>query len=132
MGSLAALIAALERAEEGSRELSDEVLLALGWGTRLEFTREVWVAPSGNSSKHRPHPTRNLQAAVDLVPEGWGWAAAELDQGEPSAVLTNREPQLKPGTFDANPDKKDFRSKAATPALALVIAILKAVETKDG
>ena len=126
MGSLAALIAALERAEEGSRELSDEVLLALGWGTRLEFTREVWVAPSGDSSKHRSDPTRNLQGAVDLVPEGMDW----WEVGK-----VRDKPFMGRGTHRAAIGKwgePEHYQHAMSPALALCVAILRAVEAKDG
>lgn len=75
------LIERLVLAEEGSRELSDEVLLALGWRQYMSGTaasaalawgymywsngNRVWTEDS------RPSPTTNLQEAVNCVPEGW-------------------------------------------------------------
>lgn len=75
----AALIARL-KAEGGSRALSDRVLLALGWKTGLgtHVDRDKWHPPP--DSLHlgvgiwRPDPTRDLQAAVALVPSKWGWS----------------------------------------------------------
>lgn len=105
------LIEKLEAATEGSRELDTDIWSAVRCPTLFN---------------DRPPYTTSLDAALTLVAEGWGWAAAELDEGVPSAVTTNRKPQIKPGTLDSNPDKIDFRTKAATPALALCIAALKA------
>lgn len=70
----------------GSRELSDEVLLWLGWSTR-EFNSpghgtvgHTWIMPGGgepnpemNIRVHviRPSPTESVDDALVLVPEGW-------------------------------------------------------------
>lgn len=73
----------LQSATEGSRELSDQVLLACGW--RFDDTGDArsscWRAPGGKGydywddphavTRHeipkRPDPTRNLQDAVSLA-----------------------------------------------------------------
>lgn len=130
----AALIAKLESAKEGSRALSDEVLEALGYKVMREWNGWRWLKPGGNRVQTFD-PTRNLQDAVDLVPEGTSWSVEfERENSFPHlegrgwtettrymGVLENRvEPQF------------PYEEFGATPALALVIAILKAVEAKDG
>ena len=104
------LIAGLERATKGSRSLDLKVGKVVGWHGIF---------------------TESLDAALTLVPEGWGWAVAELEKGVPSAVTTNMEPQIKPGTLESNPDKIDFRIKATTPALALCIVFLRARQVME-
>jgi hypothetical protein len=113
------LIEELEDAMEGSRKLDRTIY----WS--LDFPR------TGDMEKVIPHYTTSLDDALTLVPKEWGWAAAELEKGVPSAVTTNMEPQIKPGTLESNPDKIDFRANAATPALALCIATLKARQAME-
>ena len=118
----AALIAKLESAKEGSRELSDEVLMALGWQRRpIQITGVYeWYRTGGDHyiGVVRPDPSRNLQDAVDLIPGKAHWAAsypvgeAELVYGGPNGRLVTAD--------------------AATAPLAMCIAILKAVEAGDG
>ena len=123
---LQSLISALKAATEGTRGLDYHIHEAIGWQDNDECGWSKPATGERTADTGWPHYTTSLDAALTLVPEGWGWAAAELDKGEPSAVVTNFLPQLKPGTLDANPDRIDFRSKAATHALALCIAALKA------
>ena len=127
MTDLKSLIAELEQAKEGSNEL-DRQIHAFVDGSPLEGScdkcKQTFI-------RFPRSYTVNLDDALKLVPEGWGWAAAELDEGEPSAVTTNREPQIIPGTLDSNPNKIDFRTKAATPAIALCIASLRAREAEN-
>ena len=64
------LLSRLQQASEGSRELSDEMLLACGW----KIGEGSWfIDPSGSKflPDDRPDPTRSLDDAVALVPEGW-------------------------------------------------------------
>ena len=103
------LIARLEEAPHGTRELSDEVL----------------VACDCSQDKGRgffPDPTRNLQDGVDLVPEGWLW---RLDGTNP----TYPEADLWGPNWRTEREQEYISCGAATPALALVIAILKAMES---
>ncbi len=139
------LIAELEAATEESRALDADIHCAITGRIQHKLMRAGFtMEDQGDKAKNRhratskfifsergpaPRYTTSLDAAITLVPEGWGWAAAILDKDAPSAVVTNFEPQMKPGTFDPNPDKIDCRSKAVTPALALCIASLKARQT---
>ena len=79
------IIESLKEAKEGSRVLSDEILLILGWhfssrttisysinGERLEYgwydPSEIWF---GKSANNRPDPTSNLQDMKEAIPKGW-------------------------------------------------------------
>lgn len=117
------ILSQLERATEGSREISDGVLLVCGWKHRQSDFSEVWEAPDGKRYDYedspglkvrpfpdRPDPSRNLQDAVSLVPEGREWSVTYLWEGRCGATC---------GRYHA-----DF--KGETPALALCIAIIKA------
>lgn len=111
------LITRLEQAKEGSRELSDEVLLALGWktgiGTHADFTK--FHAPDGSpASRDRPDPTTNLQDAVDLVPERHPWTLDSIGIVEMGSTTG-----------------KPVEGIARTLALAMCIAILKVQEAED-
>ncbi len=116
------LIEKLEQAEEGSRELSDEVLLACGWRkTRWVPTGEpAWFDPQGSNGSYLPHPTRSLDDCLRYaVPEGWwpeqlSWAS---DGSLVIATIWNRDP---------GDGYKSCDGDAANPALALCIAALKA------
>ncbi len=95
------LAARLEQAPEGTRELSDEVLLAVGWD----------CGPPGWTSD-RPDPTRDLTDIAALVEATGRWwsvdkdeAGVDLADGQPNYVPTN-----------------------GRPALALCIALVKAQE----
>lgn len=81
------LIAELESAREGSRELSDKVLLACGWrheniedGTGFSGKprqQDAWIDPTGvpwtrSVKSKRPSPTESLDDAVALVREQEG------------------------------------------------------------
>ena len=75
------LIRDLEAATEGSRELSDRVLLACGWAVHKasELTPTWFVDPTGKRHIHSlsqglrvgtlTDPTRSLDDALALVPE---------------------------------------------------------------
>lgn len=78
------LIAELESAKEGSRKLSDKVLLACGWRYEkvedgIGFSgkpqqRDAWIDPTGvpwmrSVASNRPSPTESLDDAVAMVPE---------------------------------------------------------------
>ena len=112
MGSHAALIAELESAQEGSRVLSDKVGLALGY--TLLFI-DASTSTEANENVGHPDPTRNLQDAVDLVPEGHPWTLDSIGIVEM-------------GTTTGKP----VEGIAATRAIAMCIAILRAVEAEGG
>jgi len=119
------LISELEKAKEGSRELSDEVLLMCGWSYRPNRYGPggpqwggggLWTNPLGigtAASDSRPSPTESLDAALPLVPERC-WAEGTL--GSPSYIeIHNPKIYAEIG-----------KGEGATPALALCIAALKA------
>ena len=72
MGSNAALIEKLVEAKEGSRALSKGVLRALGY--RMTADGKGWMAANGSRISQKSDPSRNLQDAVDCVPEGLYWS----------------------------------------------------------
>ncbi|MGR6533079.1 hypothetical protein [Brevundimonas sp. RM1] len=111
---LSALIARLEAAEVGSRELDAEIGQSLGvamcgdkdgaWG--------AWDA----------HWTSSMDAALAIVERvlpGWRWSVQQLDPNyEASLTIPN-------GAFLLSSDTEVY-AISKTPALALVIAILRA------
>ena len=72
------LIKRLEEAAEGSRRLSDEVLLACGWELFYDYAdrRKVpydWKTPDGRIVGYgeQPDPATSIDDALTLIPEGW-------------------------------------------------------------
>lgn len=129
MTDLKSLIAELEQAKEGSRKLSDKVLLACGWTTSddKDTRKRFWCSPEGEyydwwDDPHarsrdgpplkRPSPTESLDAALTLVPKGWMW---ELDSSGGAEL-------------NAGWGKAFVLASGSSPALALCIAALKARE----
>ena len=124
-----ALVSTLKAATEGSRELSDEVLLAHGWTTEEGW----WWGPHGEeltpeTAAERPDPTRSIDDGVALVPEGRGWSIVNLGARWPkpnscyhASVDLPRAPAPAPMAVGG---------EAAIPALALSIAALRAQEQK--
>ena len=125
----------IERLEAGpgSRELSDECLLAVGWRVSTVNGITTWYSPRGLSHGilRYPDTSQNLQDALDwLVPEGWHvsfLAAGDRDMGVNN---TNRYPRcsVSPNLNNDEGWKRGIAvcEKAATPALALCAASLKA------
>ncbi len=121
----APLISRLVEAKEGTRELSDEVLKVFGWNTIEAGPRgpatTKWLRPDNTGFvENRPDPTRNLQDAVALVPEGWN-ITIEIASFQNAAWLNKAGESV----------KSDYGTNRA-PALSLCIAILKAMETEGG
>jgi hypothetical protein len=114
------LIERLEAAAEGSRELSDEVLVLTPW---------FWEDPKGGrwgdaSCPRVPDPTRSVDDALGLVPEGWkvqmfmdrkGWKVRLQQWRDPFTLVA-------PFEDDIGQDER----RAPTLALGLCIAILRA------
>jgi len=114
------LLTQLETAQEGSRELSDAMLEELGWRQDHDadptwYERTLWRKPDGSLHlEPDPDPTRNLQDAVDLVPDGWGWQI----QDEGFAIIFHPDNRID--------GEGDQHCQAATPCLALCAAIVRA------
>ena len=120
--------------------LSREVARAVGWINRGNSQKGEWFAPEDTrdgkplldslhgTDVHRDPPdfTRSLDAALTLVPKGFMWLAR---CGDPDGDATgNRKPyaNVHPTSTTHN------QAWAATPALALCIAALKAKDSTDG
>lgn len=136
MTDLEALIAKLEAAEKGSRELDAEIAVAIFDEAvakddliyaKLPHPRYDDCAPgtfwrhsrSGASLHTAPRYTTSLDAALTLVPEGW-WADVFTPIGVNPAQgnLWTGEPP-----YYQDQETEGF---APTPVLALCIAALKA------
>ena len=108
------LIAKLGAATEPTRELADEVLLAIGW--RYDEATVSWISPGRRrqvNPAHRPNPLESMDAAISLVPEGWHWQ-------------TNDVGEAWCGTHFAHDKSVLFKGSTTTPAHALTIAALRA------
>jgi hypothetical protein len=130
-----ALIAELEAAEKGSRELSDRVLLALGWVTFREYGF-IWWGKNKRSSgpeDDRPSPSESLDDVLAMVPEGWQWTGSNRAPKPHAgrAYIHNRELHFTGLGAAPNPAYRGFEATAATPALALCIVILQAKEADN-
>lgn len=118
------LIARLEAATEGSRELDWDIAHLLYPG---EEPATVTVGPQ------LPHYTTSLDAALMLVPDGWRWQI--FGEGKSSDMDPRPMAMLYGDTFDVDrgygqPPDQDIEwseAHAATPTLALCIASLKAL-----
>ena len=126
MTALAELIARLEAATERSRELDAEIWAHLNGFTgaikgRWVGGRWSWsVGSVGVWDDELPHYTTSIDAALTLVPENW-WAEIHARTDTPSCVLHEF-----PLPCRRVPSERPYVLVAATPALALCIAALKA------
>lgn len=141
MSDINDLFAKLKKADAGSRELSDAVLLACGWVHKIENgdpRTEAWIAPDGTPYDywddpharsrepipHRPSPTESLDAALQLVPEGWWWEAQRYG----GATGTSRGCYLW-RFYTAAPESKEYKivtGHGLTAAIACASGALKA------
>lgn len=123
MTDLDKLIADLEAATEGSEALDLRIAIAIGQPAQCEAEGQFGgyqILPSFQRF------TRSVDAALTLLPKGYGW------QGEfptPSGDAGFRS--MRPGTAADGEDMEggtvvNRLARAATPALALCIAALRA------
>ena len=130
---LKSLIAELEQAKEGSRELSDRVLLAVGWLGQSASSKVAgilvphWKSPDGRDVlvDLRPCPTTSIDAALTLVPEGFAIEDFMIWPGHP-ASLTILGTHKDGDKYWHNSSDGRWKGEAVTPPLALCIAALKA------
>ena len=119
-----------ERATGPDRELDAEIAKAVGyeveWATigpdhRREELVQVRTYPGELSptSRNLRRYTASIDAAMTLVPEGYFWTGGTHPEFGAAMVVTN------------DPDSELNASKAATPALALAAAALKARATQS-
>jgi hypothetical protein len=113
------LILRLESANKGSRELDEAIATAI-WGEprpsgNVGCPRTLVWWHNGLGRSVAPEFTTSLDAALTLVPEGWWWGIASTGE----ARIWEIE---KPGQFTA---------KAASPAMAICSAALKALQEQS-
>lgn len=130
---LSALIARLEAAEVGSRELDVAIARSLGWGVHNARRFGLWVVPFGEYDTCDPDDmfelgefTTSLDAALALaerVLPGWLWDVTTIT----TAVGGLRKPLASVVRPD-QPEGEEIKTwgYGSTPALALVIALLRA------
>jgi len=75
-GQTEALAAQYEAATEGSREMSDEMLLALGW-RRGQLT---WADRNGCETDQPPSPAESVDAGLALLREMEGWQLEQVSK----------------------------------------------------
>jgi len=117
-----ALIKRLET-EEPTRELADAALLACGWTVDHEDHEGViWRAPNGDLIAGDHNPLTSLDAALTLVPEGYGaqiYHDTAYQGFSAASVFPTHEGKGHPNAGNVGMDKRH-------PAVALTIASLKA------
>jgi hypothetical protein len=140
------LIAKLETATEGSRELDGEIALAVvrenypdAHFVDEESKDVIQVMPgmTAGASSELPRYTTSLDAALLLVPEEFGWLVRSQHDGLPFAncshpystnniwIVNGENVSLPPE------DQGHNHARAQTPAIALCIAALKARAAQD-
>ena len=129
MTDLKSLIAELERAKEGGRELGVAVSLAAGW-KHIDGPFGPVLHLEKCSGREKDcycvwrNPTLSLEAAQTLVPEGWCGGGRLLVGLPPYGMVLLATDGLKVRL----PGPKLVSSSGATPALALCSVALKALE----
>jgi hypothetical protein len=108
------LLALAERVEQATgpcRNLDNSIRLATNGGCAFD---------------EDPAYTASLDAAMTLVPEGWNWMAGNRNQPKARAYVNNGELHFEGVTAQRNPRLRWCEVVAATPALALTAAALRA------
>lgn len=128
------LISRLEAAMAGSRELDAEIALAIGytraWHEDIAPNRGGWYWRFGDlGSTHESHDwpplfSTSIDAALTLVPDAHEWTVG--------VDLENRVATASVGEDVWDEAFNLAIGRARTPALALVIASLKARMDRDG
>lgn len=123
MDDVTDLIARLESAAEGSRELDRDVAEAVGWERKAlamdsdDYWRTGDMSWTREDHEHPPQFTTSLDAALTLVPEGSEWEISTLYAIARSAVGLND---------GAGPWHGEHTG--CLPALALCAAALGAIQ----
>lgn len=117
------LISRLSAATGPSRELDAGIALANGWAHRTMPNGErYWRSPTGVICPQPPRYTASIDAALTLMPEGYGFMIRyhETADGKMRACCSLL------GCSNGDGDTWDVWGN--TPAIAIVIACLKAKE----
>jgi hypothetical protein len=138
MSTLLELADRCEKATGPDRELDCEIVVAVGGGEivwkQANYTMEAYPAHRVPSANHlggfanEPVPafSASLDAAMQLVPEGYVWGAGSWgnpDTEGPWAWCATKQ--------DSKDNDLDY-GKATTPALALCAAALRAQAQESG
>jgi hypothetical protein len=124
------LLSRLKASTEGSRELDMDIRCAIGLPDTFCYHKVVcwhrkadgwWDCETDDGFLHfeaadTPHYTTLVDAALSLVPEGWTWVVS-WQGGKPWAAV---------GEGEGEPWREWSPDHAATPAIALVVAALRA------
>lgn len=122
MSELLKLAERCEKAGGPDRVLDAEIYIAV----RDNLPQMAALTVSGDVSDHVPKVTASLDAALTLVPEGWSKFFTQFP-GLPAEASTFECRADSKGKFWHGTDMADSgRVKAATPALALCAAALRA------
>jgi len=126
------LIEQIEAADAGSRELDAEIARVFEperiWLPVMSYGHGVYANANGSASMC-PAYTTSLDAAMTLVPEGWRLAAmAEHDPKDGKSIV--HLVRIGKG-YGGQVDDRRW-SNAATPALALCAAALRARAANNG
>ena len=121
------IIAKLEAATDGSRELDAAIAESIGW-TRDQ--RDIngnwrWLAPKGPYTQLLPKWTTSIDAALTLVPEDWAGQGSIHWPGYDAGRLINRA-FVRLHHYLSSGGGPRVDGYGATPALALCITALKA------
>jgi hypothetical protein len=118
--NISEMLPILRTSSEGSRFLSDDVLLTLGW--ELRTTREsiftkvhTWISPVGIEylPEARPCPTTDLTAGIKwMIPEGFSFLLQTNEREGHFCMIWETE----------NPPRSAQMIPGATLELALAIA----------
>ena len=121
------LIARLEAASEGSRELDRAIHLVVF----ADFIKERGMVEDGDGWRDPQYGaiappqdyTTSLDAAITLVPKGWFWRVGRTSIYAGWALVHKTHPD------HGEPGRNEFgwsKATGTTPVLALCIAVLKA------
>lgn len=111
------LIARLTAATDGTREMSDDFARVMGWKREsvndiITGWEPVWKSPSGRTRATTPDFTRSVDAALSAIPTGW---------------FTNNAYENPLWNWVLCSGRLYSEGVAATPALALCVAVLRAM-----
>lgn len=102
-------------------------------GPQFKLDCLIWGAIGGDALVTPPPFTGSINHALTLVPEGWTWQvsnrATEPHTGR--AYIHNRQLHYAGIAAQPNPERRAVETTAATPAIALTIAALKARDAEQ-